>query len=145
VLDQGSSSSRAFAFSEFGVVVARAQKPIAASFPKQGWAQYDGAELLTSQLDALDELLAALPPGTTPVSLGITSQRSTVLLWDSETGRCVCPALSWQDGRALEQLAMLKLDHAAVFGLTGLYKTPYFSAPKIRWCLDNYPEAAKLL
>ncbi|NLO91298.1 MAG: glycerol kinase [Elusimicrobia bacterium] len=145
VLDQGSSSSRAFAVSASGAILARAQKPLLPSFPRQGWAEYDPDALLSSQLAVLDEVLAQLPPRMKPVSLGITSQRSTVLLWDADTGRCVCPALSWQDGRALQQLGLLSMGNSALFSITGLYKTPYFSAPKIRWCLDNYPEAAELL
>lgn len=145
MLDQGSSSSRAFAISASGQITARGQKELVASFPKPGWAEYDPAALLGSQLDALDSVLAQLPEGGASIPLGIASQRSTVLLWDAQTGRCFCPAVSWQDGRALPQLAALKLDHAGLFALTGLYKTPYYSAPKIRWCLDNYPEAAKAL
>ena len=31
--------------------------------------------------------------------IGITNQRETVVLWNKQTGKPLCPALVWNDGR----------------------------------------------
>ena len=100
VLDQGSSSSRALAFDLEGNIRFKAQKKIALNYPQPGHAQYDGLELLKSQTDSLKEVLAKLPAGCSVRAMGLAAQRSTVVLWDRETGVPLAPALSWQDGRA---------------------------------------------
>jgi glycerol kinase len=140
VLDQGSSSSRTLAFDLEGNIRFRAQKKIALSYPQPGYAEYDGLELLRSQTESLKEVLAKLPEGSVVEALGLAAQRSTVVLWDRETGVPLCPALSWQDGRAQSELAKVPLSNTTVHDLTGLYKTPYYSASKIKWCLENVPE-----
>lgn len=140
VLDQGSSSSRTLAFDLEGNIRFKSQKKIALSYPQPGHAEYDGMELLRSQTESLKEVLAKLPEGSVIKALGLAAQRSTIVLWDRETGVPLCPALSWQDGRAQSELAKVPLSNTTVHELTGLYKTPYYSASKIKWCLENLPE-----
>jgi len=140
VLDQGSSSSRALAFDLEGNIRFKTQKKIVLSYPQPGHAQYDGMELLKSQTDSLKEVLAKLPDGSGVKAMGLAAQRSTVVLWDKETGVPCAPALSWQDGRAQGELAKVPVSNTAIHELTGLYKTPYYSAAKIKWCLENIQE-----
>jgi glycerol kinase len=139
VLDQGSSSSRALAFDLEGNVRYKAQRKIEAVYPAPGRAEYDAEKLYLSQADSLAEVMAKLPEGAEASALGIAAQRSTIVLWDKATGVPLAPAFSWQDGRALELLAKIPLSNTRIHDLTGLYKTPYYSASKIAWALDNYP------
>lgn len=141
-LDQGSSSSRAFSVDALGKIKYRAGIPVKASYPENGRAQYDASVLLKSQLDALDLLLCSIPSGSKPAAMGIASQRSTVVLWDRDSGMPLCPALSWQDGRGATELEEARLNQEDVHSRTGLYATPYYSASKLRWCMRNYPEVA---
>ncbi len=140
VLDQGSSSSRALAFDLDGNIRYKAQRKIEAAYPGPGRAEYDAEKLYLSQADSLSEVLARLPPGSEVPALGIAAQRSTVIFWDRNTGAPLAPALSWQDGRALDLLSKIPLSNTKLHDLTGLYKTPYYSASKIAWALENYPE-----
>ncbi len=140
VLDQGSSSSRALAFDPGGNIRYKAQRKIEAAYPGPGRAEYDAEKLYLSQADSLAELMTKLPPGAEVSALSIAAQRSTVVFWDKHTGAPLAPALSWQDGRALELLSKIPLSNTKIHGLTGLYKTPYYSASKIAWALENYPE-----
>jgi glycerol kinase len=78
------------------------------------------------------------------LGIGIASQRSTVVFWDRKTGKPVGRAPSWQDGRAACVVAPLQAQQADTFERTGLYLTPYYSAPKIRWFLDNEPAVRRL-
>ncbi|MBI4345504.1 MAG: glycerol kinase [Elusimicrobia bacterium] len=140
-LDQGSSSSRAIAWTPEGRPVARAQVPVRTRYPRAGWVEHDPLELARSQERALDAVLDRLPKGVEIAAVGIASQRSTIVVWDARTGRALGPALSWQDGRAVAVVAGLQDRQAWTHERTGLYLTPYYSAPKLRWLLENVPEA----
>jgi len=140
VLDQGSSSSRALAFDPEGNIRFKAQRRLEASYPAAGRAEYDAEKLYRSQADSLAEAAGKLPPGSEILAVGIAAQRSTVVFWDRNTGAPLAPALSWQDGRALDLLGKVPLSNTKIHGLTGLYKTPYYSASKLAWGLENFPE-----
>ncbi|HIQ53657.1 MAG TPA: glycerol kinase, partial [Pseudomonas pachastrellae] len=73
----------------------------------------------------------------------ITNQRETALLWDAETGELLHRAIVWQDRRTAEFCARLKADghEALISERTGLLIDPYFSATKLRWLLDEVPNA----
>lgn len=136
-LDQGSSSSRALAVGPGGRVLARAQVALRTHRPRPGFAEHDALELAAGQERALDQVLARLPGRVRVIGLGIACQRSTVVLWDRQTGKPAARALSWQDARAAEVTARLADRQAETHAKTGLYMTPYYSAPKIRWLLER--------
>jgi glycerol kinase len=143
-LDQGSSSSRALVFGADGRVLASAQRPVKTLRPRAGWAEHDALALARSLEAALDEVLARLPRSVSLVGAGLACQRSTVVFWDKDTLKPAAPAPSWMDGRASEVVARLEHLRADAHGRTGLYLTPYYSAPKIRWFLDHDPKVRAL-
>lgn len=136
-LDQGSSSSRAVLFDLSGKVVASAQKPIKTARPKAAWSQHDPEELVRSLEWALDAVLSKVPTKAEILCAGLAVQRSTVVFLDRHTLKPVSSAPSWMDGRAASLIAPLQSRQAEVHAKTGLYLTPYYSAPKIRWYLDH--------
>lgn len=139
-LDQGSSSSRAVLFDLSGKVVASAQKPIKTIRPKAAWAHHDPEELLRSLEWALDAVLSKAPAKANILCAGLAVQRSTVVFLDRRSLQPVSTAPSWMDGRAAGSIAPLQPRQAEVHAKTGLYLTPYYSAPKIRWYLDYDPK-----
>ncbi len=144
-LDQGSSSSRALAIDSSGKVLARAQFKIKTFYPQAGWVEHDALDIARTQEAALDAVLAKLPKSVEVVGVGLACQRSTVVFWDKETGKPAARAPSWQDGRASAVIAPWQHRQAEVHELTGLYLTPYYSGPKIRWFLDNDKQVLELL
>ena len=77
-------------------------------------------------------------------AFGISNQRETVAAWDKADGTPVGQAIVWQCARAKEICDALT-DHAdMVQEKTGLPLSPYFSAPKMAWILQNRPKAAAL-
>ena len=64
---------------------------------------------------------------------------------DKETGKEVYPAIVWQDRRTTDFCNSLVDDQleGMVSKKTGLIIDPYFSASKIKWILDNVPDAKK--
>jgi len=143
-LDQGSSSSRAIAFDAAGRAVAAAQRPVRTRQPRPGWFEHDALELARTIESSLDEVLAALPKAVEVAGVGLACQRSTVVFWDAKTGKPAAAAPSWQDGRAAEVIAPLQDRQAWAHERTGLYLTPYYSGPKIRWFLENAPAVRRL-
>lgn len=140
-LDQGSGSSRAIAWDQGGRAVGRAQFPVRSRYPRPGWVEHDALDLARSQERALDAVLEKLPKSAEVAAVGLAAQRSTIVLWDAESGKPLAPAPSWQDGRAAEVVRPLQDRQAWAHERTGLYLTPYYSAPKLRWLLDHVPAA----
>ena len=81
------------------------------------------------------------------LSIGITNQRETTVLWDKKTGKPVYNAIVWQDRRQEEFCKKLRKQNkdTMVFNKTGLLIDSYFSGTKIKWILDNVPKAKQLM
>src|SRR6202046_2734227 len=143
-LDQGTTSSRAILFDQQGNNVVQAQHEFEQRFPNAGWVEHDPYDILTSQLTVAVEVLTRA--GVRPrdvVSLGITNQRETTIVWDRESGKPVYNAIVWQDRRGAPLCRKLAGDGGedTIRQKTGLLIDSYFSATKIAWILDNVPGA----
>ena len=143
-LDQGSSSSRAVLFDLKGRIVALAQRPVRTKRPKAGWAEHDPLELAKTLEAAMDAALSRLGPKDMVLGAGLAVQRSTIVFCERSTFKPVASAPSWMDGRAAEFAAPLQDRQDEIHGVSGLYATPYYSAPKIRWFLDREPKVRAL-
>ena len=73
------------------------------------------------------------------VSIGITNQRETTVLWNKKSGKPVSRAIVWQDRRTSSYCKKLKEKglEKTIQNITGLVIDPYFSATKIKWIIDN--------
>ena len=145
-LDQGTTSSRAIVFNRKGQIVAVAQKEFQQFFPKPGWVEHDAEEIWKSQLSvARQALKKAGATGKDIAGIGITNQRETVVVWDRETGKPICPAIVWQDRRTAGHCDKLRAEGMAssIRKKTGLVIDAYFSGTKVAWILKNVPGARK--
>jgi len=145
-LDQGTTSSRALLVDHDGTIQGMVQKEFKQIFPKSGWVEHDPKEILSSQLEVLKELLEKEKVKPTEiVSIGITNQRETTVVWDKNTGEPVYNAIVWQDKRTANICEHLKkiglTEH--VKKTTGLVIDSYFSGTKVKWILDNVDGAKK--
>jgi glycerol kinase len=77
------------------------------------------------------------------VAIGITNQRETVVLWDKNSGRPLYNAIVWQCTRSDDICRRLSVEHGQdrFREKTGLPIATYFSGPKVRWLLEEVPEA----
>ena len=57
-IDQGTTSTRAIVFDSDGRPVASAQKELPQIFPKPGWVEHDGMEILHNTRRVIEEALA---------------------------------------------------------------------------------------
>lgn len=143
-LDQGTSSSRAIVFDRKGQIRSMAQREFPQYFPKPGWVEHNPHEIWSSQASVIAEAIAAIGiNGLNIAGIGITNQRETTIVWDSETEEPVYNAIVWQDRRTSEYCDQLKAEGRTEFirERTGLIVDAYFSATKIKWILDNVPGA----
>ncbi len=143
-LDLGTSGCRAAAVTMDGKVAGEVRENLAPIRGVDGTSHYNAATLLDVQFRVLNTLLDQVTPSQVS-AIAIASQRSTVVLWNERTGAAVAPVLTWEDGRASQEAQEVTLSQEEVHRLTGLYKIPYFSAPKITWCLKNLPAARETL
>lgn len=146
-LDQGTTSSRAIVFNHAGEIETIAQKEFAQHYPQSGWVEHDPNEIWSTQVSVAAEALARTKiPSAHIAAIGITNQRETTILWNKNTGRPVYNAIVWQDRRTAGYCDQLKKDglESLIRSKTGLLIDAYFSATKIRWILQNVPEAARL-
>ena len=102
--------------------------------------EHDAKEIYRCVETAVEKLYKET--GITPQSvktLGLSNQRETVLVWDRQTGEPVYNAIVWQCNRAEEICkSIAKQGYSEVIrNKTGLILSPYFSASKIKWILDN--------
>ena len=138
-IDQGSSSTKAAAFGvQNGCLAAFAKTEVNLNSHLDR-CEYKALDLLTSTQKVIEEILNQIPAAQIS-EIAISAQRSTIVFWDKITGKALAPALSWLDGRAKIETLQNPLTQELVHQKTGLYKTPYFSAPKIVWGLNNFPE-----
>ena len=139
-IDQGTTSSRAMLFDENGRACFCAQEEFTQYFPNDGWVEHDPDEIWKTTLNVVRQALQkARDEGKAVLSIGITNQRETTVVWDKSTGQAVYNAIVWQDRRTAEFCNTLKKcgHEPLVTDRTGLLLDPYFSGTKVRWILEN--------
>ena len=146
-LDQGTTSCRCILYNHEGRPAGMAQEEFTQIFPKSGWVEHDPMEIWNRQLSVCRKAMEGINAKAVNIdSIGITNQRETTVVWDRQTGKPVYKAIVWQCRRTAEfcrDLVNTGLE-SAVREKTGLVIDPYFSGTKIRWILDNVPQARHL-
>ena len=147
-IDQGTTSTRVILFDTKGNIQFKSQFEFKQYFPKNGWVEHNPNEIWLTTLKALKKVIAkASKLKGNIISIGITNQRETTILWNKKTGKPVYNAIVWQDRRTQKYCEKLKKRkyEKSFRKKTGLFIDPYFSATKIKWILDNVKESKKLL
>ncbi len=145
-LDQGTTSTRALLFNHKGEVCSSSQLEHRQYFVKPGWVEHDPTEIWkNSKKVILDAISKVGAKGGDIVSLGITNQRETILAWEPATGKIRHRAIVWQDLRGDEIINEIKsrVSSEEFSHHSGLLFSPYFSASKISWMLENSPTLRK--
>ncbi len=145
-LDQGTTSNRFIVFDKSGRIISSDQKEHAQIFVKPGWVEHDPIEIWQNTQDVIKGALnKGNISGAEIAAIGITNQRETTLLWNKNTGAPFANAIVWQCTRSDEICKQLIKDGGQnrFQKKTGLPIATYFSGPKIKWVLDNIPDAKK--
>lgn len=137
-IDAGTSSVKALLVElPSGVILARASAPLGLHTPRPGWVEQDATELLDA-VDRAAREVQHLRSDVAVVGIALSNQRESVVAWDSRSGRALGPLLSWQDARMARDVARFDDDvRRLVRQRTGLTLDAMFSAPKMRWLLEQ--------
>jgi glycerol kinase len=139
-IDQGTTGSTVLLVDANGKIIARSYREMTQSYPHPGWVEQNPVEIWEETLHAIHEVVNNSQSVTSDiVSIGITNQRETTILWERDTGRPIHPAIVWQCRRTAAECNELKKQglEDAIRVKTGLVLDPYFSATKIAWILDR--------
>ena len=139
-LDQGTTSTRFILFDTEGKVKASHQVEHSQHFPRPGWVEHDPYEIWDNTVEVIVKTLRKADVTWQDIlGLGISNQRETVLAFNPVTGKVRSDALVWQDLRGSELIERMKQKYSPewIREKSGLVFSPYFSASKIAWLLDN--------
>ncbi|MEP5090271.1 MAG: glycerol kinase GlpK, partial [Paracoccaceae bacterium] len=143
-IDQGTTSTRAIAFDSAMQPIASAQEEFTQHFPASGWVEHETDDIWRTVVSTCRKALKTAGLSASDIAgIGITNQRETTVVWDKDTGTTLHNAIVWQDRRTAPICAELDaMGHGPlVTKQTGLLLDPYFSATKLKWVLDEYPDA----
>jgi len=147
-IDQGTTSSRAILFNNQGKLLFKSQLEIKQYFPKNGWVEHNPEEIWNKTKKVLvDAVNKSKKLKGDILTIGITNQRETTILWDRVTGKPVYNAIVWQDRRTADFCKKFRSNkrEQIINKKTGLLIDPYFSGTKIKWIIEKVPKAKKLL
>ncbi|XP_055701543.1 glycerol kinase [Phlebotomus papatasi] len=148
-IDEGTSSARVILFKvETSEVVCYHQKEIRQIYPQEGWVEQDPNEILEAVQECLERTVEKLRElggqKEDIVALGVTNQRETTVVWNKKDGRPLHNAIVWLDMRTsatvdelLDKVPNKTRNKNYLKPLCGLPLSPYFSAVKLRWLIEN--------
>ncbi|KAK0084831.1 hypothetical protein PV325_006357 [Microctonus aethiopoides] len=149
-IDEGTTTVRFLVFAaDTAEVLTYHQISTSLSYPKEGWVEQDPIEILSAVTECLNQTVINLQQLTIDpsdiVAIGIANQRETTVIWDSITGEPLYNAIVWMDMRTSDIVddILKKLPNENknyLKSLCGLPISPYFSALKLKWLLDNVPK-----
>ena len=143
-IDQGTTGTTVALVTIQGEIFASSYREIGQFYPEPGWVEHDPYEILESVYACINELLETSKVAARDIiTMGITNQRETTVIWERETGEVIHKAIVWQCRRtsAICQELINTPDSERITKITGLSMDPYFSATKIKWLLDTIPGA----
>ena len=145
-IDQGTTSSRVVLYDVKFNIKSIEQKEFKQYFPKDGWVEHDPEEIWNDVNYLIRQTIKRnkLNPSQI-ISIGITNQRETTVLWNKKTGKPIYKAIVWQDRRTADYCEQLRLKkkNKIIQKITGLVLDPYFSATKIKWILNKTSKKIK--
>lgn len=142
-IDQSTSATKALLFDEKGNLLRKTNREHHQYYPKSGWVEHDAEEIYANTVAVIRELVEN--ESSNDISIAITNQRETVVVWDKRTGKPVCNAVVWQCMRGVDICNKLKEEGYSdlVKERSGLMIDPYFAGSGVKWILDNIPDARK--
>ncbi len=141
-IDQGTTSTRFILFNENGEAVSSHQLEHKQYYPNPGYVEHDPEEIWNNTRTVMKEAVKKSGVNVKDIKgIGITNQRETIIPFDPVTGEVLHNAIVWQDLRASAIVESFRdlISPEKLREKTGLLFSPYFSASKIVWLINNVP------
>lgn len=147
-IDQSTQGTKALLFDEKGKMLLRTDLPHEQIINEKGWVEHNPDEIYNNTISVVKNLIEKSKINKADVAgIGISNQRETAVVWNKTTGEPVYNAIVWQCARAAdicEKISAKDGTEELVRSHTGLALSPYFSAAKIAWVLQNVEGAKEL-
>lgn len=136
-IDQSTQGTKALLLDDSGEIVCRADRKHQQLISSEGWVSHDLEEIYENVCKVVrDVVITAEVSPEEIAAVGITNQRETTAAWDTD-GTPLGKAIVWQCARAKSITDGLKMRAPEIFEKTGEPLSPYFSAAKMAWILQN--------
>ena len=141
VLDQGTSSTKAFLFNDSGKILHQNRIKCSLKKPKPFHVEIDPLIILEDIKELFEEMVNV--SGKSAITCaGLAIQRSTFLFWEKETCKPVTPAISWQDCRASNISNSFQSFGKKLWSITGTPLSAHFGGPKFLYMTQNNKKLA---
>ena len=139
-IDQSTSATKVLLIDSHLDIVARYDIPHRQIVTDNGWVEHDPNEIYSNTIEAVKKVVDISKTNKNSITaVGISNQRETAVVWDLNTTLPVCNAIVWQctRGESICEQLREKGNANRIREITGLHLSPYFSAAKIAWVLQN--------
>ena len=139
-IDQSTQGTKAIIFDSVGKIIAREDIAHKQIINELGWVEHDPEEIRRNIISVVKEVVeTARIDKADIVAVGISNQRETAVMWDKNTGKPLYNAIVWQCARGKNICERIEKAGWAdkIKEVTGLHLSPYFSAAKLAWIVEN--------
>lgn len=146
-IDQSTQGTKALLFGSDGRLAGRFDVPHEQIIVNGNWVEHNPEEIYKNTLIAVRTVIKNNGiDKNSIIGVGISNQRETAMAWNHSDGKPIYNAIVWQCARGKDICKKIAENGCSelIKKNTGLPLSPYFSATKIKWVLDNVPEAQKL-
>lgn len=138
-IDQSTQGTKVMLFDERGRMTLRVDKPHAQMIDERSYVEHDPEEIYNNLIELVKRLLDESHVDAHDIrGVGISNQRETALAW-YHSGKPAYHAIVWQCARGAAICERLAEHGEDVRQRTGLRLSPYFSAAKLAWIMQNVP------
>lgn len=141
-IDVGTSGTKSLLVDETGKIVTQVSCEYPLYQPQNGWAEQDPEEWWKAVVSTLRKITAV--PGVEPAQIrgiGLSGQMHGLVMVDAQL-RLLGRSIIWCDQRTGAQRAEIssRIDDERVLRITGSRTNTSFTAAKILWARENWPE-----
>ncbi len=139
-IDQGTTNTKALLVGSDGQPAFRTAVPVSVTTLCSDWVEQGALQLWQSVVASVEACLSW--PGRQDgviAAIALSNQRETVVCWERDSGKPVCPAIVWQCRRSSGICERLRAAgcESLLRERTGLGIDPLFSAAKMQWLLEE--------
>lgn len=138
-IDVGTTALKAVALERDRGIVAQAERPHELLSPHPGWAEENPAHWWTTTIEAIRELLTAVPAGEV-AAIGVSGMVPAMVLLDI-AGQPLRPSIQQNDARSITEVKELQtaIDVGEFFTITGGVPNQQNIDPRWRWLVRHEP------
>lgn len=139
-IDQSTSGTKAMLFNASGELIARSDLPHDQLISEKGYVEHNPDQIYENTINVVKAVVVKAAIDRNDIlGVGISNQRETAMIWDNTSGKPVYNAIVWQCARGVTICNRIAEEGYGemIQSHTGLQLSPYFSAAKLSWLLQN--------